>query len=333
MRILKFQGNSKVDIGETARPTADNRNVVIKVKASALCGSELHRFKGDISTDDTFFNAGHEVVGIVEDAPSDSPYQPGMRVGAQVVQGCGECEHCLQQNEIGCQNKIQGYSRNAHAEYYRLGLGGIHPVPDDLDWPEAAILTGDGLGVPIRCSQRLGDTSGQKVLILGLGPVGLSNVMVQSFKGAEVIGSDIFPYRINHAKTLGAVQAHHPDDLKPEVLEWTHGKGADVVILAVGNNNALLQAVDLVKYRGTIFQVGEMREASFSPSSVFIRKEVTWTGSWYYTNADWDAMLAIQQAGLPLDKFITHTFPFEQAQQAYDTFISGESGKVVLTYD
>ncbi|MDP6039466.1 MAG: zinc-binding dehydrogenase, partial [Candidatus Latescibacteria bacterium] len=228
--------------------------------------------------------------------------------------------------------KQTGYSRNAHAEYYRLGIQGIHPVPDNAEWPEAAILTGDGLGVPIRASRRLGDTSGKKVVVLGLGPVGLSNVLVQSFKGANVMAADLISYRIEHAKTLGATNAFHIRDLKPAVMDWTEGSGADIVIIAVGHNDALNQAIDLVKYRGTIFQVGEISQATINPSAVFIRKEVTWTGSWYYTSADWEDMLGLYQAGLPIDKLITHTYPFEKAQEAYDTFVSGESGKVVLTY-
>ena len=109
--------------------------------------------------------------------------------------------------------------------------------------------------------------------------------------------------------------------------------GCDVVILAVGRNEALLQAIDLVKQQGTVFQVGELEEATFNPSAAFIRKEISMTGSWYYTSRDWEETLCLHRAGLPYGKVITHVFPFEQAQKAYDTFVSGESGKVFLTND
>ena len=203
-----------------------------------------------------------------------------------------------------------------------------------MDWPEAAILTGDGLGVPARASGRLGDTRGKKVLVIGLGPVGLSNVLVQSFRGAEVFGCDLVPYRVKLAETLGASRGLNGGDesFKQEILDWTEGKGPDIVILAVGNNQALLQAVDLVRYRGKIYQVGEIHEATFNPSAAFIRKEVTWTGSWYYTSGDWETMLLLHESGLSLSNLITHRYPFQSAQEAYDTFISGESGKVILTY-
>ena len=333
MKTLRFLGNNRVDITDAPRPTPDETTVILRVKASAICGSELGRFRGDPYRVEDVYNPGHEVVGVIEDAPPGSDFQPGMRVGACVVQGCGACEACGQGLETACKN-IKTYASNGHAEYFKLGRNGIRPIPDEVDWPAAALLTGDGLGVPVRCSRRLGNTRGQKILVLGLGPVGLSNVLVQTFKGADVMGADLFPYRLNLAHTLGASRSVNiqSQDLKAEVLEWTAGQGADIVILAVGKNEALLQAVDLLKHQGTLFQVGEMSEATFNPSAAFIRKEITMTGSWYYTSADWTEMLALHRAGLPYDKLVTHVFPFEHAQQAYDTFVSGNSGKVILTY-
>lgn len=333
MKILRFQGQGHVEIVEAPKPTQTDQTVVLKVTASALCGSELGRLRGEKHTAEGFYNTGHEVVGIIEEAPSNSQYTPGMRVGARVVQGCGDCVFCKQGYETACKNRTL-YASNGHAEYFRLGTQGIQPIPDNVDWPQAALLSGDGLGVPVRCSRRLGDTGKKKVLVLGLGPIGLGNVLVQSFKGAEVMGADMVDFRLSHSKDLGATHVVNiqTQNLKQEVLNWTSGQGADIVILAVGKNEALLQAVDVLKQQGTLFQVGEMNEATFNPSAAFIRKEITMTGSWYYTSADWEDMLALHHAGLPYAKLITHVFPFAQAQKAFDLFSSGQSGKVVLTY-
>ena len=333
MKILRFQGQGKVEIVEAPKPNCNDQTVVLKVAASALCGSELGRLRGEKHTAEGFYNTGHEVVGIIEEAPSGSRYRPGMRVGARVVQGCGDCAFCKQGYETACRNRVL-YASNGHAEYFRLGTKGIQPIPEDADWPQAALLTGDGLGVPVRCSRRLGNTTDHKVLVLGLGPIGLGNVLVQSFKGAEVMGADLVEFRLALAKDLGATRVVNlqTQNLKQEVLDWTSGNGADVVILAVGRNDALLQAVDVIKQQGTLFQVGEMNEATFNPSTAFIRKEITMMGSWYYTSADWNEMLALHHAGLPYQKLITHVFPFAQAQEAFDIFASSRSGKVILTY-
>lgn len=148
------------------------------------------------------------------------------------------------------------------------------------------------------------------------------------------MGADMISYRLDFAKALGAAQVVNlaDQDLKSAVLDWTAGQGADIVILAVGKNEALLQAVDVIKQQGTLFQVGEMAEATFNPAAAFIRKEITMTGSWYYTSSDWEEMLALHHAGLPYGKLITHVFPFAQVQDAFNTFSSGDSGKVILTY-
>ena len=333
MKTVQFLGESKVTVREVPRPDAEEGTVILRVAASGLCGSELHAFSRPRADRDESYNSGHEVAGVIEEAPQGSPYQVGMRVGARVVQGCGDCHWCNQGYETACGNK-RFFSGNGHSEYFRLGVNGIQPVPDGVDWPTAVILTGDGLGVPVRAARRLGDTSGKKVLVLGLGPVGLSSVLVQSSRGAEVMGADLFDYRASYAQSLGAARTVNvtSQDLKQEVLDWTDGFGPEIVILAVGRADAFRQAIDLVARQGTVYQVGEFEEATINPSAAFIRKEISVTGSWYYASEDWADMLAMHESGAPLGKLVSHVYPLEQAQEAYDTFASGNSAKVVLTY-
>lgn len=332
MKILHLDGNEKVSFKDIPKPEPDEKHVIIKVMASALCGTEISSVKGDEARGDKH-NVGHELVGIIESAPKNSPYKPGMRVGACVVQGCGTCEYCRIGRETACANK-RFYASNAHAEYFKLGLNGVRILPDDIGWSEAAILSGDGLGVPVRASRRLGNTSGKKVLVLGLGPIGLGNVLVQAFNGAEVMGADFVQYRTELACKLGAKVTINlsNQDLQEEVMNWTDGRGADIVILAVGKEEVLHTAVQAVKHQGTIFQVAEFNQAQINPSAMFVQKEITMTGSWYYTSKDWELMLDYYSKGLPVKELITHVFPFEKAQEAFDLFLSGDSGKIILTY-
>jgi len=333
MKTVQFLGEGKVEIREVPKPSLDEGTVIVRVAASGLCGSELHALKGAAPSDEQTYNGGHELVGVIEEAPPDSPYQPGMRVGATVIQGCGDCHWCNQGYETACESK-RYFSGNGHSEFFRLGVNGIRPIPESVEWPAAVVLTGDGLGVPVRAAVRLGDTTGKKVLVLGLGPVGLSNVLVQAWRGAEVMGADFFEYRRDLALSLGAAKAADAgvEDFREEVLAWTDGFGPEIVIMAVGRSEVLLQAIELVGRQGMVYQVGELSEATIDPSGAFIRKEITMTGSWYYTSADWQVMLALHEQGLPYGKLVTHVFPMEQAQEAYGTFVSGNSGKVALTY-
>jgi len=333
MKILRLLGNARVELAATPKPDPTPGTAVLKVKATALCGSELPPFKAADAPSGGMFNPGHEVAGIVEAAPPDCDLQPGMRAGARVVLGCGTCAFCRQGYDQAC--AVREFYPNAHAEYFRIPAHGLLPIPEGVDWPAAPILTGDGLGLPARAARRLGDTAGQKVLVLGLGPVGLSAVLVQSFKGAEVAGADLVPYRLELSQKLGAARTVNVQtgDLKQEMQDWTDGRGVDVVILAVARQDSLLAAVDVLRQQGRLLQLAELHEATIDPSAAFIRKELTMTGAWYYGREDWQTMLALHEAGLPYKDLITHVFPFEQAQKAYDTFASGQSGKVVLTYE
>jgi propanol-preferring alcohol dehydrogenase len=255
-----------------------------------------------------------------------------MRVGARVVQGCGHCQWCAAGEETACPNKVF-YADNGHSELFKLGLQGVHLIPEGVAWPAAAILTGDGLGVPARCARRLGDTSGKKVLVLGLGPVGLSCVLVQTFRGATVSGVDVSAYRLDLAEKLGAAHAFDAakDALQDRVMDWTAGLGADIVILAVAREESLRQAFELVRRHGTVFQVAELGDAQLNFSKCFLRREATMMGSWYYTSEDWPFMLDLHRKGLRYEKLITHVVPLERAQEGFDAFVAGRSGKVVLT--
>lgn len=331
MKIVQCPGEGVCKVVQAPEPKGDEKAVIVRVEATGLCGSELEAVRGKPGLYAPHMNGGHEVAGEVVWAPPGSPIKVGQRVGARVVQGCAKCEWCKQGDETACENKSY-YAADGHAEFFKLGIQGAHVLPDDAEWPASVVLSGDGLGVPTRTARRLGDTTNKKVLVLGLGPVGLSNVLVQAWRKADVRGADISPYRMNLAKELGARDAWsaEPKELAARVSDWTNGKGADIVILAVAREESLEQAFQLVRRHGTVYLVAEIYEAKFKFSEGFLRREATMMGSWYYTSAEWPLMLQMHKEGLPYRKLITHVMPIDQAQEAFNTFISGKSGKVIL---
>ena len=333
MKTVRFCGEGKVAVEEVPTPAAGDDAVLVRVKASAICGSEMHAFRGPPRDRPGRYNDGHEVAGVVVEAPRGCPYAIGTRVGACIVQGCGKCQACRRGRETACRDK-RYYGWNGHSEYFVLGLNGVRVLPDGVDFPAAAILTGDGLGVPTRCARRLGDTKDQRIVVLGIGPIGLGCVLVQAFRGARVLGADLSDYRVRMALDLGAERAVNVDDedLRQAVLDWTDGGGADAVILCVAKDEAVRAGIELLRHQGTFFLLAELPRADFVLNDTLIRKEITMMGSWYYAREDWEMMLALHEAHLPYEKLVTHVLPFEQAQEAYDTFTSGRSGKVVLTW-
>jgi len=333
MKSVRFEGQSKVSVVTAPDPEPDEKSVIIKVGASALCGSELYSYRGDRVGLDDLLNSGHEVAGEIAWAPEGSGFKVGQKVGARVVQGCGNCRWCDAGDETACENKVY-YSGNGHSELFKLGLQGVHVLPEDIDWPRGVLLSGDGLGVPVRAARKLGDTAGKTVLVIGLGPIGLACALVQSFRGARVIGADLAPYRLNLLKECGAEDAIDvsKENVLERVLDWTDGLGVDIVILAVARQQSLELAFECVRRYGTVFQVAELEKAELNFSKSFLRREANMMGSWYYTSADWPLMLQMHRDGLPYDKLITHVIPADEAQEAFNVFSAGESGKVVLTY-
>ncbi|MBA4386712.1 MAG: hypothetical protein C0404_01955 [Verrucomicrobia bacterium] len=333
MKAVFFAGDGKVRVEEAPKPALEAGTVIVQVKASAICGSELGSFKKTRDPAKKWLNTGHELAGVIAEAPEGSPYRVGMRVGARVVQGCGECHWCRQGYETACAKK-KFFAENGHSEYFKLGVNGIQPIPDGVAWPAASILAGDGLGVPARCARLLGDTKGRKIVVVGLGPIGLGCVMVQAFRGARIMGTDISSYRRDLALKLGAEQVVDAGaaDVRKAVMDWTDGLGADVVILAVAREDALQTSIELARHHGTLFMVAELGQVMFKLNSALISKELTMTGSWYFTSADWPFMLSLHNAGLKYDRLVTHVYPVDRVQEAFDTFAAGQSGKVILTY-
>ncbi|MBN1343161.1 MAG: zinc-binding dehydrogenase [Phycisphaerae bacterium] len=326
MRELRMLGNQRVDVVDADRPQAtDDAPVIVAVRASGLCGSELGGYRADKPSDG---NGGHEVAGQVVEAPD--PSWIGKRVGVTAVIGCGQCDYCRAGQDTFCQH-FKGYA-NAHAEFVARPQRAIRIFPDDLDcdWATAVLLSGDGLGVPYRIARRLGDTAGKTVLVIGLGPIGLGNVLVQTFGSARVIGIDPVPYRRELATQLGAECLDPTTDGFDDLVRGRFGRAIDVVIECVGKNPTLRQALQWVGPAGTVVAAGENPAAEFDLANTIIRKDLTLIGSWYYQPADFEGMLDMYRKGLQVERLITHRFPFEQAAEAFTLFASGQTGKVIL---
>ena len=200
MKNIEMLGNSKVRVIDADEPVPEDGQVVIQTAASAICGSEMHRYHGQGMEGS---NSGHEAVGTVLSLGDRvSNLKVGQRVGVSTVVGCGDCRECEQGRYTWCENH-RTYLQ-MHAAQFVIAAHACNILPDDLPWEEAALLTGDGMGVPYHTYKRTQDADIQTVAVIGLGPIGLGNVLMQSHIGRRVIGVDIVDYRLKLAKELGA---------------------------------------------------------------------------------------------------------------------------------
>jgi len=330
MRIVRPQGNSVVAVEEAPDPSPGPGEVVIEAGVSALCGSELHSYRGAGSREG---NSGHEAVGtVVVLGDGVTTLAVGQRVGVCAVAGCGKCAYCARGEYTWCPDRT-GYG-SMHAERFVAAARACHVLPDDVNSEAGVLLSGDGLGVPYHTSTKLTSPDISTVAVFGVGPIGMGNVLVQAYLGRRVIAVDVAPARLETSRRLGAsdtVDAREHDSAQ-RVRELTDGRGADACIEAAGRPETALACFAAVRTAGTVVFNGEQKEVPLSPSEHFIRRDITAVGSWFYHYGEFPDMLAYYRDGLRVTDLISHRFPLAEAAEAFRTFASGESTKVLLTY-
>ncbi len=328
MRQVKFVGNSHVAVVDAPDPRPKENEVLVKLRASGLCGSELHSYKSEKGLPT---NGGHEVVGEVVEARARGALRPGDRVGIHAVWGCGKCDWCLEGKYTYCQHRTGGLS-GCHADLMTAPEHTCIKLPDDVPDDVGVLLTGDGLGVPYHCSLRMNTRGGDFVLVYGAGPIGLGNVLMQAFLGAEVIAVDIVEERLKLARDLGArhVVNGRSGDPVAAVKDITKGALCAATFNCIGAEDGLRACIRCTAVRGVIMNLGGVSNMTLNISGELVYKDLSLMGSWFYHYSEFPAMLKLLRRGMPVVKLITHHFPLAQAEEAYKTFVAGNTGKVIL---
>jgi len=316
MRALRFNAADDVTLVDAPVPEPGAGEALVRIEASAICGSELHANPGE--------NLGHEAAGTVEHAPPASGFATGERVGISAVTGCGSCDACRAGVQLYC-TVDRRFHTGMHADYVAMPVSALRRVPDGTPACDAVLLSGDALGVPVRAQRRVPSAGGERVLVIGAGPVGLGHVLVRAQGGAEVVVVEPSAYRSELARELGAAVALAPgEDI---------GCVPALVIECTGIPACIGQALDVVRRGGTVLQSGLCGCVEVSPTNTFVVREVVYTGTWYYADEDYPEILRLYAEGLPAASLITHDFPADDVGAAYrHAFVSKDSGKVVLDW-
>lgn len=327
MQVVKFDGNARVRVIEVADPSPADGELLVALRSSLLCGSELHAYHGERELPT---NPGHEGAGVVVEARGNHRWRAGDRVGIHAVWGCGACDWCARGIYTYCDRR-RGCP-GLHAELVAAPAHVLLPLPDDVDFDTGALLSGDGLGVPFHTSQRLPTRGGETVAVLGCGPIGLGTVLLHAFRGARVIAFDRVPERLSLAARLGAAEGHNVSSVDPvaAVTEATSGRMAEAVVEATGRAEGFATALRLVAKGGTVACCGENREVTLHVGEHLIRRDVTIFGSWFFHFREYPEMVELYRRGLAVDQLVTHTWPLAEAATAYREFTAGRVGKPAL---
>jgi threonine dehydrogenase-like Zn-dependent dehydrogenase len=205
-------------------------------------------------------------------------------------------------------------------------------LPDDIPWDIAVLVSGDGLGVPFHTSTKISSSDIRQVAILGIGPIGLGNALLQSYLGREVTVVDVSEARLTLGQKLGARHAVNAKDgdVVGKIRDLSGGEGADVCIEAAGRPETAKQCFAAVRPGGTVVFNGEQPSVELSPSTDFIRRDIAAVGAWYYHFCEFTDMVDLYRNGLRVKDLISAVYPLDEAHRAYQDFASGTSGKVLL---
>ena len=323
-----FVGNSKVEVREFPDPVPQPGEALVRMAVSAICGSELHSYRGRNSSNGAI--PGHEMAGEVVAVNGTRHVSVGDRVVLQIMIGCGRCHYCSQSDFEHCES--MAYLMGGHAELIAAPEMCCLPLPDDVNWERGVLLGGDTIGTTYRTLRRLRVSAFDVAAVLGCGPIGLGMLAVLRYLGVRAIAVDLSPYRRDLAHRLGAWQVIDPGagDPSAAILDLTGGAGVDVALDCSPAQATLTTALNSVRKFGRVGLVGEKGESVIHPSDHFIRKEIEAVGSWYYNASDYAEILELYRRGLDVDDLVTHRFPLAQADEAFATFASGESGRVLM---
>lgn len=343
MRAAFLPGNSTVELREVPVPEPGHGEVLIAVKASTICGSDIraiyheHLGKGPEGYQGVI--AGHEPAGqIVAVGPGCRRFKEGDRVIVYHISGCGLCNDCRRGYMISCTSakyrRAYGWQRDGGmAEYLLAEEKDLIQLPDSLTYLDGAQVA-CGFGTIYEALEKVGIDGNHVVLITGLGPVGLAaGAMCRKLGAARIIGIDISAERRNIAQSLGLcdwVLAAGLDNVS-EVRDLTGGSGVERAVDCSGNAEARAVAIRATRKWGRIVMVGEGGSVAFNPSPDIIHDQKTIYGSW--VTSTWlmeELVERLVRWNLHPEQIVTHRFTLAQASEAYALMASGQCGKVAV---
>ena len=347
MRAGVFREKGIVRVEEVPVPEVGPREVLIKVAACGICGTDIKKIYQRYVEPPQIL--GHELAGtVVAVGPGVTKWKPGARVMSFHHTPCGTCFYCENRLFSQCpQYKSTGLTAGftpnggGFGEYVKampwVAARGIVALPDNVAFEEATFI--EPINTIVKAVQKARIVKGETVLIIGCGPIGLQLLMVANLQGAKLYTSDPVVQRRTKSLTLGALEAFDPTSGKliEEVKARTQGRGADAVLVAVAHPAVVVDALAAARPGGRIllFAANDpVTKIEFPAAAVGIdEKEILGSYSAAVDIQDSAADLVLQRK-LPVMEIVTHRFPLDRIQEALDLAArpTAESLKILITH-
>jgi 2-desacetyl-2-hydroxyethyl bacteriochlorophyllide A dehydrogenase len=346
MKAATYHGPRDIRVGTVPDPKIQNPNdVILRVTKSAICGSDLHFYRGNIPMDEGF-TVGHEFMGFVEDVGKDvKHFKRGDKVVAPFWVSCGSCKNCRNGFQTACTGGggCFGFGKNfgfsgGQAEYVRVPLADttLDKVPGNIE-DEKLLFLGDILSTAYFCAEWGNIKPGDRVVVLGDGPLGLlAKAWAKLFGPSLIITVGHHNFRLDLAKKMGCditINSGNENDVN-KILETTNGEGVDVALECIGSPQALLNTIKIVRPGGTISFIGFFTQSVDFPILDFYFKDLTLRGGVCPAkNYILKLLPLIEKGRVDPTAVITHDLPLIDTPKGYKLMDSKDENtiKVVLT--
>jgi threonine dehydrogenase-like Zn-dependent dehydrogenase len=346
MKAAYLPGNSTVEFREVNVPQPGPGEVLIRMKASTICGSDIraiyreHLGKGPEAYQNKI--AGHEPCGqIVKCGSNTKRFKEGDRVVIYHISGCGVCNDCRRGYMISCTSPSRaayGWQRDGGmAPYIVAEEKDCVLLPDELTYTDGAQIA-CGFGTVYEGLERIGISGNDALLVVGLGPVGLATLMLAKALGAKhLVGVDTIKERCDLALSLGIADQTFVsgDDTLTQVIATTYQhQGFEKTVDCSGHTLGRQLCIRATRKWGKMVMIGEGGTVEFNPSPDIIHDQISIYGSWV-TNI-WRMEELVERLvrwGIHPEDLVTHRFTLDEADKAYQLMNEGRCGKVAVVFD
>ena len=337
--LVKDRAGPGLKLTDVPKPEVGHNDVLIRIKKTAICGTDIHIWKWDewaAKTVPLGMHVGHEYVGeIVAMGQEVRGFEIGDRVSGEGHVTCGHCRNCRAGRRHLCRNTFGiGVNRpGAFAEFLALPAVNAFKIPDNIADDLAAIFDPYGNATHTALSFNL---VGEDVLITGAGPIGIMAVAIAKHVGARhVVITDVNDYRLDLAHKMGATRAVNvtKEKLTDVMAELGMVEGFDVGMEMSGVPSAFASLLDVMNHGGKVALLGIPPSQTVIDWNNVIFKGLEIKGIYGREMFEtWYKMVAMLQSGLNLNPILTHQFPLSAYAEGFQTMLSGQSGKVILNW-
>ncbi|MBS1802368.1 MAG: galactitol-1-phosphate 5-dehydrogenase [Acidobacteria bacterium] len=344
MKALLLTGNRTLQVAEVSKPIPGPYEVLIRVAACGICGSDVHGYDGSSGRRIPPLVMGHEAAGTIAQIGDEvSGFEVGDRVTFDSTIYCGECHFCREGRVNLCERRqVVGVScaefhrEGAFAEFVVVPQRILYKLPASMPMPEAAMV--EAVAVALHAVRVSGLKPDQSCLVIGAGMIGLLVMQAAWAAGCrKVLIADLDESRLEIAKRLGPVKAitGGSTEMIKQATEYCSGVGPDVVYEAVGVNQTVMASLNAVRKGGTVTLVGNISPEANFPLQRVVSREIRVLGSAASAGEYLEAIDLIANGTIKVKQLISAVSPLEKGPEWFDRLYSREPNlmKVVLTVD